>query len=100
MKNNLTIERTLELIELGFDDGRGNLFKTINKEYHQKIPTYNIYDLLSFLQNKEEIFIHWSPSEYGGYWYVDYGFRRVGIDNELIDALFFACKQLKIDGVL
>ena len=81
MKQHTNKDQTAKLMELGFP-------KPIGIGYN-----YSIGELIAFLEGNIDISI-WYDGKYS-YWYVDYDLRRVGLDEYLINALYFACKKLK-----
>ena len=81
MKLYTSKEQTELLVEIGFP-------KPVGIGYN-----YSIGELIAFLEANTDISIWYDGKS--GYWYVDYDLRRVGLDEYLINALYFACKKLK-----
>lgn len=97
MKQYTDKDQTAKLIELGFPEPSPKYIHTGGVSYDSN-HNYSIGELIEFLESNTDINI-WYDGE-SHYWYVDYGLRRIGIDNNLVDALYFACKTLKEEGVI
>ena len=97
MKQFTNKEQTQNLIDIGFP--RPESISEVN--YYDEAYTtetefeyaYSIGELIEFLESNTRIEI-WYDENYH-YWYVDYDSQRVGIDKQLITALYFACVELK-----
>lgn len=97
MKQYTSKDQTAKLIELGFPKPKPNFYQN-GVTWIQCEGNYSIGELIEFLESNTDINIWYDGKSH--YWYVDYGLRRIGIDNNLVDALYFACKTLKEEGVI
>ena len=103
MKQYTSKEQSAKLIELGFPKPQS--IESIDTEFDSAFDEHTIYnmrysigELIAFMEANADISI-WYDGNYG-YWSVDYDLRRVGLDEHLINALYFACKKLKEEGVI
>ena len=99
MKQYLDKDQTAKLIELGFPKPQGWGNKDISNGMSIALYNdgredfnYSIGELIEFLESNTDINIWYDGKSH--YWSIDYGLRRIGIDNNLVDALYFACKTL------
>ena len=107
MKQYTSKDQTTKLIELGFPKPKFS-FPIEDNEHpdyvdEEGIPwsyaeSYSIGELIEFLESNTDINIWYDGKSH--YWYVDYGLRRVGVDANLVDSLYFACKALKEEEVI
>ena len=107
MKLHTSKEQTQHLIDLGFPTPTNTIEVdgyplTLLDDYASTTDRfgwvkcyygYTIGELIAFLEANTDISIWYDGKS--GYWYVDYDLRRVGLDEYLINALYFACKKLK-----
>lgn len=96
MKQYTDKNQTAKLIELGFPKPKSICLSSDNDVMVR--GAYSIGELIEFLESNTDINIWYDGKSH--YWYVDYGLRRIGIDNNLVDALYFACKTLKEEGMI
>lgn len=96
MKQYTNKDQTAKLIELGFPKPKSICLSSGNDVMVR--GAYSIGELIEFLESNTDINIWYDGKSH--YWYVDYGLRRIGINNNLVDALYFACKTLKEEGVI
>lgn len=102
MKQYTTAEQTKRLITLGFPSA-----KYIANSEWEELPSglihlysrydYTIGELCSFINNSDLVIWH---DNNANMWYVDYNLRRVGLGEELIDALYWACVELKKENLI
>lgn len=97
MKQYTSKEQTVKLIELGFPEPSPKYIHIGGVSYDSN-HNYSIGELIEFLESNTDINIWYDGKSH--YWYVDYELRRIGIDNNLVDALYFACKTLKEEGMI
>lgn len=96
MKQYTDKDQTAKLIELGFPKPKSICLSSDNDVMVR--GAYSIGELIEFLESNTDINIWYDGKSH--YWYVDYGLRRIGIDNNLVDALYFACVTLKEEGMI
>lgn len=97
MKQYLDKDQTAKLIDLGFPKPNPSFYQN-GATWIQCDGNYSIGELIEFLESNTDINIWYDGKSH--YWYVDYGLRRIGIDNNLVDALYFACVTLKKEEVI
>ena len=104
MKQYLSSEQTVKLIELGFE--KPSSIASVEPIYGMGgisvAKAYTIGELLSFLPE----FVNWTPRVIRGN-IIEYSFETEGSElyycnahNELIDNLFDMCVKLKEEGVI
>ena len=98
MKQYTNQDQTAKLIELGFPESETSRDYNLDIDKSLINCAYSVGELIEFLESNTSIEI-WYDGNYH-YWYVDYDMRRVGIDKELINSLYFACVELKNEGVI
>ena len=96
MKQYTSKDQTAKLIELGVPKPKSICLSSDNDVMVR--GAYSIGELIAFMEANADISI-WYDGKYG-YWYVDYDLRRVGLDEHLINALYFACATLKEERVI
>jgi hypothetical protein len=88
MRQYTTKEQTRHLLSLDFPKPLGQFW--IDKGYS---ISYSIGELIQYIEGNTDIEIRYDGTSH--VWYIDYNCELLGVGENLIDALYYACVEFK-----